>query len=141
MRPQTRTADIWLLCCRISVGLMFLIGAVKKVTDLDWFRDEFVALGAPFPHLTAPVTAWIELVGGALLILGAFTRVAAAALAATMVGALWLSVIPAIGKNFHTFPDRVSNFFYAPEWLLLLILALLVSMGAGRASVDSRRHA
>ncbi|AFU01078.1 DoxX family protein [Nocardia brasiliensis ATCC 700358] len=91
----------------------------------------------PLPSLAAPATAWAELILGMLLIAGLLTRVAAAGLALTMVGALWFSVAPAIAATATTTFGFLGNFFYASEWLLILALAAIALAGAGRLSADA----
>lgn len=82
-----REAGIGLL--RISLGLMFLAhGLVLKVFTftLAGTAAFFVSLG--LPAWTAYATAGAEIVGGALLILGLFTRPVALLLIPILLGAL-----------------------------------------------------
>ncbi|ASF08239.1 DoxX family protein [Nocardia brasiliensis] len=132
-----RFGDAWRLVTRISVGLMFANSGWGKIAAPDRFRADFEAWSVPFPSLAAPATAWAELILGVLLIAGLLTRVAAAGLALTMVGALWFSVAPAVAAKATTTFGFLGNFFYASEWLLILALAAIVLAGAGRLSVDA----
>jgi putative oxidoreductase len=62
----------WLpnLLLRFTVGFMFFSGAVGKLGDLGKFTAMFVGLGIPAAQVLAPVTAVVELVGGAALMPG-----------------------------------------------------------------------
>ena len=100
--------------------------------DLDEFTAYFESLGIPLAAVQAPMVASIELVGGALLVIGLATRFAALPLAGTMVVAILTARLNEAGV------DSVGDFLYLPEWLLLLLLAWLATNGAGRFSVDHR---
>ena len=71
----------WLpkLALRLTVGFMFFSGAVVKLGDLGKFTAMFVSLGIPAAQVLAPVTAVVELVGGAALMLGLGTRLVSGA--------------------------------------------------------------
>ena len=60
----------WLpnLVLRLTVGFMFFSGAVAKLGDLGKFTAMFAGLGIPAAQVLAPVTAVVELLGGAALI-------------------------------------------------------------------------
>ncbi|MEU9807234.1 DoxX family protein [Mycobacterium sp. NPDC050853] len=132
--------ELWKMLTRVSIGYMFVSGAVGKIANLGRFRDDFAAWGAPLPSISAPVTAWVELIAGVMLIVGLLTWMAALALSAIMAGAIWLSVVPGLAGQ--STAEFFSNFFYSPEWLLLLVLGAVAWVGAGTLSCDNRlRHA
>src|SRR5687768_5077962 len=80
-----RQADLGLLIVRLWFGLVLAIGhGWGKLTALDAFTATVVRHGLPFPQVMATAAALSELVGGLLLALGAVTRPAAVAVAATM---------------------------------------------------------
>lgn len=115
---------------RAVLGLTFLLHGWQKVSEwtLAGTQASFAQMGVPLAEVAAPAVAVLELAGGALLVLGLGTRVVAALLALTMLGALVLVHLPA-------------GFFAADGGFeLVLLLAagtlLLALTGAGRWSVD-----
>jgi putative oxidoreductase len=116
---------------------MFFSGAVGKLGDLDKFTAMFVGLGIPAAQVLAPVTAMVELVGGAALMLGLATRLVSLVLAGNMVGALITDIGPNLAQKFPALWGFFSNLFYAPEWLLVGLLLWLLCVGAGKASLDT----
>jgi len=129
----------WLpnLVLRLTVGFMFFSGAVDKFADLGKFTAMFVGLGIPAAQVVAPVTAFVELVGGAALMLGLGTRLVSLVLAGDMAGALTTDIGPNLAQKYPALWDFLSNLFYAPEWLLVGLLLWLVCVGAGKASLDA----
>jgi putative oxidoreductase len=138
---------------RISVGVMFAGGAIKnKLRSLEQFTAFFEALGIPLASIQAPMVALVELSCGLLLVIGLGTRLAAAALAGTMVVAIgtaamtakYGSLRPSVADQFDkSFFDGVLQFLYMPEFLLLAMLVWLVFAGPGRLSIDhgiARQH-
>lgn len=53
-----------------------------------------------------------------------------------MLGAIYYSVWPAATEASTTFTGFLSQFFYSPEWLLLLLLLALAGAGPGRFALD-----
>jgi len=124
------------LLIRVSVGFMFLTGALKKLGALDAFTQMFSHLGVPLPSLAAPAVAWVELIGGAALMLGLATRLASVVLAIDMVGALITDIGPDVAHHHPEIIEFASNLFYSSEWLLLGLLVWLTCCGAGDVSCD-----
>jgi putative oxidoreductase len=122
---------------RLTIGFMFFSGAVGKLGDLDKFTATFVGLGIPAAQVLAPITAMVELVGGAALMLGLATRLVSLVLAGNMVGALITDIGPNLAQKFPALWGFFSNLFYAPEWLLVGLLLWLLCVGAGKASLDT----
>ncbi|GAB3129836.1 hypothetical protein GCM10027289_13180 [Tsukamurella serpentis] len=128
--------DFWLLAARVSVGVMFFISGWGKAANPAKFTADFTAWGIPEPALASTITAWAELVLGALLVLGLLTRVAGLGLAVTMIGAIYYSTWPTAVAASTTVPGFLSHFFYSSEWLLLLVLLGIVGSGPGRVAAD-----
>jgi putative oxidoreductase len=122
---------------RLTVGFMFFSGAVDKLSDLGKFTRMFVGLGIPAAQVLAPVTAVVEVVGGAALMLGLGTRLLSLVLAGDMVGALITDIGPNLAPKYPALWDFFSNLFCAPEWLLVGLLLWLLCVGAGKASLDA----
>ncbi len=107
-------------CFFVGVGLGKFLEHSKEVHD---FRSYEV----PWPEVAVPLVGIVEVVGGALLVVGLLTRLVALVLACNMVGAL-LTAGRVEGGSFHL--------VYAPA--LLVAMLFLVWAGAGRASIDER---
>lgn len=77
------------LVLRVVIGGLFIWHGIDKFdTGISMIEDMFTMWGVPAPGLTAPLTAIVEIVAGAMLVLGLGTRIAAMALSVVMVGAL-----------------------------------------------------
>lgn len=92
MSPSRALNDAAALLLRLVLAAVFVAHGWQKVYDwtIDGTTDRFVEMDIPFPEVSAPSLAVLELVGGGLLGLGVFTRLLAAALGAAMIGALVL---------------------------------------------------
>jgi putative oxidoreductase len=88
----------------------------------------FESLGIPGAGVQAPMVSAIELVGGALVLVGLGTRFAAALLAGVMAVATATAIWPQ--------SDGVVAFLGSLEVVYLFVLAHLVIHGAGAASLD-----
>jgi putative oxidoreductase len=135
--PTARTntvqnLDLALAVLRMAIGIIFVAHGLQKllVFTLPGTVEAFTQMGVPLPALAAPLIALIELIGGAALIAGLFTRVAAVLLAVDMLGALALVHVKAGFFN----PNGVEF----PLALIAASLALALT-GAGAYALDARR--
>lgn len=117
-----------LTLARLCLGFVFVQSGWGKLHNLPKVIDYFASLGVPAPGFQAPFVATVELVGGALLLLGLLTRVASVPLAATMVVAL----ITAKRDDIH----GLADLFGTSEFLYFLVLGLLAAFGSGALSLD-----
>jgi putative oxidoreductase len=99
-----------------------------KLHHLDGVAAFFGQLGIPAPAFHAALVAAVELVGGALILLGLATRLAAAALVAVMAVAIYTAKLPAL----HGLVDLAGT----TELAYLAMFAWLALAGAGPASLD-----
>lgn len=111
----------WLgpLLARIIVGEVFLVSGWLKLHNLPQMIENFARWGIPFPAVLTPFASAVELVGGALLILGLFTRVAAAPLAFMMVVAIATALWPDVDSLDALLGLSESAYFAIFIWLAL----------------------
>ncbi|MGO3152947.1 MAG: DoxX family protein [Galactobacter sp.] len=81
--------NLALTIIRLVVGWAFMVHGSQKVFEwgISGTSDSFEAMGVPLASVVGPVVAYLELVGGAALILGLFTRIIGALLVVDMAGA------------------------------------------------------
>jgi putative oxidoreductase len=120
-----------LLAVRFVVGLAFVFHGLPKIqSPFNWMNAMGMA-DAP-PGWLQATAAVIEVGGGALLIAGLFTRLAAAALVAQMIAALALVHIPN-GDPFVAQGQPSSEL----AWTYLAVSSLLLVTGPGAWSIDA----
>lgn len=117
------------LLARLVIGLVFVPSGWGKLHDLEQLTAFFTSLGIPFPALQAPFVAGVELVCGALVLVGLATRLAAIPLVGTMVVAILTAVWPNV--------DGVLELATKIEPMLIALLAYVVVYGAGPVSLDA----
>lgn len=121
--------DLAALISRVTIGVIFVAhGWQKWQNGIDATSTMFTQAGVPLPELAAGFTTVAETVGGAFLIIGLLTRVAALCLLVVSVGAI-------------AYVHSWNGIFVANNgWELVGALAaaclLFVVLGAGRISVD-----
>jgi putative oxidoreductase len=108
---------------------------LESCAPLTGFIQYFRTLGVPFPELQAPFVASVEFVCGTLIVVGLATRPTALMLC----GIMTVAIVTAAAPEHHiTATSRgLLEFFYLPEWCLLLLLGWLMFAGLGRASLDA----
>jgi putative oxidoreductase len=129
-------SDLALLLLRIGSGAMLIAnhGFSKLVSAYGYvihkqswrFIDGVAELGFPFPAFFAVGAALIESVGGLLVMIGLFTRYAAALIMIVMSVAIYRHLS--------------SDFRYELAAMYLLVGFTLVCIGAGRYSLDAKRR-
>ncbi len=119
------------LVLRVVFGGLFIWHGIDKFdTGIEMVEGAFRGWGVPAPALTAPSTAVVEVVAGAALVVGFFTRIAAMLLGVVVVGAM-LYVTADLGIiSSEPMPGAERDLAY-----LAGIVALIV-IGPGRLSLD-----
>jgi putative oxidoreductase len=86
---DVRTAPYAALVLRVALGAMFIAHALLKyyVFTLPGTARFFQSIGLPGP--LAYLTFWAELIGGALILAGAWSRWVSLALIPVLLGATW----------------------------------------------------
>ncbi|WP_304453029.1 DoxX family protein [Nocardiopsis sp. YSL2] len=83
-----RISDVTALLARIVVGATFVAHGLDKAADLEGTAGFFGSVGIPFPEYSALLGTGVEIIGGALLILGLVLPAAGPVLAAQMAVAI-----------------------------------------------------
>ncbi len=68
-------AGLLLLLIRAFVGLIFILHGVSKAADISSFAGFLDMAAMPIPMVIAAAISYFEIIAGALLILGIFTKV------------------------------------------------------------------
>jgi putative oxidoreductase len=113
--------DRALLALRLLAGGVFVVFGVGKFVDHTSELVSFKSYGLPAPQAFVIVIGLIELVGGLLVMTGAFTRPAAFVLAGDMIGAI---VVSGIAKG------ELISLTVAPAELVAMLVLLWTGPGA-----------
>jgi putative oxidoreductase len=112
---------------RLALGLSMIVHGYEKVsthTELHHYVHYIVTLG--LPYWLGYVSAFTEFVGGVLIVLGLFTRLASALIAINMLVALFM-----VGIH-----QGFGIYNYIAE--LAAIAIMLLFYGAGALSLDRK---
>ncbi|HEY8947081.1 MAG TPA: DoxX family protein, partial [Polyangiaceae bacterium] len=109
-------------------GVLFMSTGWGKVHSLDKVTQFFTELHIPAPAFQATMVSYVELIGGALLLVGLASRFAAIPLIASMV----VAIITAKADEVH----GLADLFGLVEWTYLALLVWIAIAGAGSVSLD-----
>lgn len=120
----------WLapLVARVTLGVLFMSTGYGKVHSLDKVAAFFTELGIPMPALNAVVVSYVELIGGALLLVGLASRLAAVPLIVSMA----VAIVTAQAEQVN----GLADLFGLVEWTYLALLAWVALAGPGKVSLD-----
>lgn len=131
---------------RMATGVVFLAEGIQKFLYADALGSgRFAKIGIPAPEVMGPFVGAVETVGGALLLLGLLTRLAAVPLIIDMLVALASTKIPIlIGHAYLLFAKPSGSKFGFWSMLheartdlsMLLCLVFLLLVGGGFHSLD-----
>ena len=124
LRSLTQLSSVSVALVRIVLGVVFLMAGYVKIFKIGWaiepFRNNY---HIPIPEVFGPIVSVLEFAGGALLIVGLFTRYLGVLFTIEFVVA---ALIQWLGKGI----------FPRTELLLLVGAFLLATHGAGTLSLD-----
>lgn len=131
---KTDKADTTILI-RLMVGTVFLSEGIQKFLFADKLgAGRFAKLGLPAADVLGPFVGSLEIICGALIIVGLFTRLAAIPLFSIIVCAIMVTkieLLPSDGLWFMLHESRV-------DWAMLLGVVFLGRKGSGRWSMDKQ---
>ncbi len=116
------------LIMRIVVGYTFMLAGWAKLNNLPLMIENFAGWGIPFPTILTPFVSGVECFGGAMLILGLFTRIPAAMLAVVMVVAIISAKWSDVDSLQTLLGFEEATYFAGFMWLAIA--------GPGAASLD-----
>jgi putative oxidoreductase len=121
---------------RLLVGGVFLAEGIQKfLFPAALGVGRFIKIGIPAPQLFAPFVGVVEIVCGARLIVGLFTRVATIPLIIDISVAIVTTKIPMLSRaGFWSTVHEART-----DYCMLLGLAFLLLVGSGPFSIDQRR--
>lgn len=121
---------------RLLVGGVFLAEGIQKfLFPATLGVGRFIKIGIPAPQLFAPFVGVVEIVCGALLIVGLFTRLAAIPLIIDISVAIVTTKIPMLFRaGFWSTVHEART-----DYCMLLGLVFLLLVGSGPFSIDQRK--
>ncbi|HEY7488132.1 MAG TPA: DoxX family protein [Streptosporangiaceae bacterium] len=136
MRPRP-LYDIVALLARIAVGAVFIAHGWQKIqVGITSTSDQFAALDVPLPTAAAVYSTFVELLGGAALILGLGLPVAGVLLFIDMAGAF--AFVNGPNGLFLVNEHGVAKNGFELVLVLGLVSLVFAVGGAGRITLDSR---
>lgn len=128
-----------LLLLRLMVGWVFLSEGIQKfLFPAALGAGRFAKIGIPAPQFTGPFVGLVEIVCGAMIILGFATVLATVPLLVDIAVAIATTKLSVLGKQgfWSTMHDGRTDF------CMLLGLLAIALLGAGSLSLDAwRGHA
>jgi putative oxidoreductase len=116
------------LIMRLVVGYVFMLTGWAKLNNLPQMIQNFTEWGVPFPTVLTPFASGVECFGGAMLIVGLFTRIPAAMLVVVMVVAIKVAKWDDV--------DSLETLLGFEEVTYLAAFLWLAIAGPGAASLD-----
>jgi putative oxidoreductase len=116
---------------RLLIAVIFLLSGFGKIADPAMAQGYIASAGLPLPLVAFLIAVAVELGGGALLLVGYQTRLAALALAV-------FSVAAAFGFH-HDFADQNQMIHFLKDLAIAGGLLQVFAFGAGAFSLEARR--
>lgn len=131
--PSTAPAATILI--RFMVGAVFLSEGIQKfMFTAEVGAGRFAKIGFPSPEIVAPFVGCFEIVCGALVLLGLFTRLAVVPLVVIMLTAIATTKVPILlEQGFWKMAHEART-----DWSMLLGSLFLLIVGAGQWSIDAK---
>jgi putative oxidoreductase len=134
-RTLRSTAPSATVLVRVMVGWVFMSEGIQKfLFPAALGVGRFAKIGIPAPQFFAPFVGVVEIVCGALLIVGLLTRLASIPLLIDIIVAITTTKLPMLSKSgfWATMHEARTDF------CMLLGLIFLLIVGSGSLSFDDR---
>jgi putative oxidoreductase len=132
----SNTQSLFLLIVRLYWGWQLAQNGWGKLHNLANVTEFFTSLGLPAPGLTAFFVASFDLVGGILLALGLFSRIAALGIAFDMI----VAYVTADREALFSFFSNLGKFYLADPYTFLFAGLLILIFGPGKFALDALYH-
>ena len=134
--PSQGPASILLI--RLAIGLIFLTQGILKYTDPNMGVARFTRIGYPHPYFTAHFVGTFEIVCGALVLVGLWTRASAVPLLIVIATAIATTKLPELFRASQGFWYMISD--ARTDFAMFCSLLFLIAVGGGAWSLDARRR-
>jgi putative oxidoreductase len=124
---------VLLLVLRLWWGWSFCITGFGKLKNINGVTEYFASLHIPAPKVNVLMAGTTECVGGALLLVGLFSRIISVPLMFTMVVAYATAEREALGAIWSD-PNKFTG---AAPFLFLLVALIVFAFGPGKLSLDA----
>jgi putative oxidoreductase len=125
-----------LLAIRLYWGWSFFQTGKGKLLHLGRTAAYFGSLGIPLPKLNVVLAGGTECLGGLLLVIGLFSRVASLPLVFT----LSIAYLTAEHEALHAVFSDPDKFTGATPFLFLFAVVVVLAFGPGKFSLDHLRE-
>jgi putative oxidoreductase len=149
----TTNASCWTIFIRLSLAGVFIPEGIQKLIHSEMLgTGRFIKMGIPYPEFTAPFVGWVEIICGALVLMGLLTRLAMVPLIITMLVAITATKIPIWMGQDWVVTETIT--FYVRElktygfwsfmhetrldWAMLMGACYLLIVGGGQWSLDKQ---
>lgn len=123
----------FLLAVRLFWGWQFFSGGLGKFSNLPAIAEYFASLNLPLPMVSAFMASSAETIGGALLLVGFASRLAAIPLIFTMVVAMFT----AHREQLQQVWDNPSILLDTTPFTFLMASLIVFIFGPGAFSIDA----
>ena len=147
-RTMVTSAPAWVFLIRLVVGGVFLAEGLQKfLFPAEVGAGRFAKIGIPNADVMGPFVGVVEIVCGALIMVGLLTRLATIPLIIDMLVAILSTKIPILlGHGFWGFSLRNVSYYgfwgmvheARTDFAMLFGSLFLLIVGAGAASLDAR---
>jgi len=134
IQPSSGPASLFLI--RLPVGLIFFTQGILKFTDPKMGVDRFTRIGFAHPAFTAHFVGTFEIICGALVLLGLWTRIASLPLLIVISTAIVTTKLPELTRASQGFWFMVSD--ARTDFAMFCSLIFLIIMGGGAWSLTDR---
>jgi|SRR5215470_18105316 len=132
-QPATGPAATFFI--RLAIGLIFLTQGILKFIDLNMGVARFARIGFSHPAFTAHFVGVFEILCGAAVLLGVYTRAASIPLLIIISTAIVTTKLPELSRSNQGLWFMISD--ARTDFAMLCSLIFLIAAGAGAWSIDA----